>query len=398
MFDPWTLWVVLLSAASMLAAAMLFVWWLTPSEPALAHWAGAIELLVIGALCATLRGFIPDIVSIELGNAATLIGYGLIWTGLRRFDGRRPRTARVLIAPAVFVALCQFPVFGASASNRVVLISVLIAILCALSVAQLLRRRIPPTRARMALLVLVGLALAFNVARIPSAATQVDENDRVALFSDPTMAGMGLVALAMVIFICFTMVLMVRERREMQFRRAAERDELTGLLNRRGFMEVALGACRGGGAMAVMLLDLDHFKSVNDRFGHGAGDAVLTLFARVLQENLRRGDIIARIGGEEFAAILPGTALSDARLAAERVQRGLRDAAAVTRFGADEEGLHCTVSIGLVVARLPEGEAAAAEGWLQKLMTGADAVLYRAKSQGRDRIEIASSDPRALGT
>ncbi|MDQ0509385.1 GGDEF domain-containing protein [Ancylobacter amanitiformis] len=385
-----------MAAATMLAAAMLFVWWLTPSEPALAHWAAAIELLVIGILCVALRGVIPDALSIALGNGAMLAGYGLFWTGLRRFDGRPPRTQRALIAPFLFVALCQLPFFAESTAHRVVLISLMIDGLNLLAIAQLRRGRLV-SQPRLALLTLLAVVLVFNLARIPTVTAQVDRHDRVALFSDPAMAGFGLLALAMMIFICFAMVLMVRERREMHYRSAAQRDELTGLLNRRGFMESAMGECVAGGAMAVMLLDLDHFKLVNDRFGHGAGDRVLSIFARVLRENLRHGDIIGRIGGEEFAAVLPGALLSDARLAAERVQHGLREAVASMRFGDAGEAIQCTVSIGLAVADLPKSEPSASHGMrLQALIAEADTVLYRAKSQGRNRIEIAPAGPVVL--
>jgi len=397
MFDPWTLWAVLMAAAAMLAAAMLFVWWMTPAEPALAHWAGAMGMFVIGILGASLRGQIPDFASIELANSAIFAAYGLIWTGLRRFDRRAARASYVLIAPAVWIVLCQLPPLRESTVDRVVVASAFVCILLLLALGQLWRGGPFASRARTAMIALLTIVLAANFLRGLLASTQVDENNRVTLFSDPTVAGLGLVALALAVFLAFAMVLMVRERTEMLYRSAAQRDELTGLFNRRGFMELSLATCLSGGPMAVMILDLDHFKTVNDRFGHLAGDRVLQMFARVLRENLRQTDIIGRIGGEEFAAVLPGATVDVAHQAAERVQRELCEGAAQLRLGDESAPFECTASIGLAFAAMPPGATVAEiETRLQALIARADAVLYQAKSDGRNRIEVAPAEPAAV--
>ncbi len=108
-FDPLTLWSVVLLVVLMLAAIMALVWLLTPEETALVHWAAFCTVFVIGLAGVMSRGLVPDFVSIQLANAAVFVGYGLIWTGLRAFDRRRPRLVYVLVAPAVWIALCQFP-------------------------------------------------------------------------------------------------------------------------------------------------------------------------------------------------------------------------------------------------------------------------------------------------
>lgn len=397
MFDPWTLWAVLMVAAAILAIAMLFVWWMTPTEPALAHWAGAMGMFVLGIFCASLRGQIPDFASVELGNSAMLAAYGLIWTGMRRFDRRATRMIYVLIAPAIFVMLCQLPPLSVSAVARVVMVSVMIAVLSLFSLEQLWRGDASASRARTAMFAILAIVLALNLVRVLIASSQIDGDNRVTLFSDPSVAGFGLVALALAIFLCFSMVLMVRERTEMLYRSAAQRDELTGLFNRRGFMELSLATCLSGGPIAVMILDLDHFKAVNDRYGHLAGDRVLKLLAQVLRENLRQTDIIGRIGGEEFAAVLPGATVGIARQAAERVQRGLYEGAAQLNLGDGSTPLHCTASIGLAIASMPVGATVTEiEIRLQALMARADGVLYQAKSDGRNRIEVAPAEPVAI--
>jgi diguanylate cyclase (GGDEF)-like protein len=126
--------------------------------------------------------------------------------------------------------------------------------------------------------------------------------------------------------------------------------------------------------VSTLAFDIDYFKSINDRFGHGAGDAMLQLFATVVRKTMRADDVIGRLGGEEFIAILPGS-LTDATAAAERVRSAFA-AAGVTR---DEGDVTATVSIG-VACGSPSVP-------IESLIARADAALYRAKMNGRDRVE-----------
>lgn len=160
--------------------------------------------------------------------------------------------------------------------------------------------------------------------------------------------------------------------------RASRRDALTGLPNRRAFdeeLERELArAARAGAPLAVVVLDVDRFKAVNDGHGHAAGDVVLREVAARAAAALRRGDLAARIGGEEFALVLPGAGLAGAVELAERV----RAAVAATPVEAGGAALAVTVSLGC--AALAPGEQAAA------LVARADARLYEAKRAGRDRV------------
>lgn len=163
---------------------------------------------------------------------------------------------------------------------------------------------------------------------------------------------------------------------------AARTDPLTGTLNRRGFeelLELELErARRYGRAVSLLALDLDRFKQVNDRFGHQAGDAALMRAADALTEEKRRIDILGRIGGEEFAVLVPDTDENGAYVLAERLRHRLRDAFA-------GQPAELTVSIG--IAAMP----AHAQG-LQSLMSVADQALYAAKQLGRDRCVIFSPE------
>lgn len=169
-----------------------------------------------------------------------------------------------------------------------------------------------------------------------------------------------------------------RKQVEGELSRAAATDPLTGLANRRAFDAALDRLLAAGGQGCVAVIDLDHFKGVNDRFGHEAGDRVLTRFAELARGSLRDGDLIARLGGEEFGLLLPGADVERARAVCER----LRALVAATAFPAGGAHLSVTASVGL--AALTSGASRAA------VLRAADEALYRAKADGRDRLTLAA--------
>lgn len=171
-----------------------------------------------------------------------------------------------------------------------------------------------------------------------------------------------------------------RKRMEAELRRVAETDDLTGIPNRRHFLEMlereAARARRHGRPLALLALDLDHFKRINDEHGHAAGDAALRRFAAICTEALRGEDVLGRMGGEEFVAFLPETDQDGAAATAERLRR----AVAEDEVTAGAASFRLTVSIG--VAALAAGEVNAA-------LMRADRALYAAKTAGRNRVALA---------
>jgi diguanylate cyclase (GGDEF)-like protein len=167
----------------------------------------------------------------------------------------------------------------------------------------------------------------------------------------------------------------------------AVRDPLTGLFNRRHVEWVLPAelnrAERLDSALSLMVIDLDHFKVVNDRYGHPMGDRVLVELARLLNRVLRVGDTCARIGGEEFCVILPHSDTPAAMRAADRLHRVIR----ALRFQ-EEPDLRVTASIGLATIRV-SGPRADLAAQAALLMTAADKALYAAKNAGRDRTIVA---------
>jgi len=178
-----------------------------------------------------------------------------------------------------------------------------------------------------------------------------------------------------------------RKHAEHQLEALARTDSLTGLLNRRRFVELAADAValavRHAQPMAVLMIDLDHFKAINDRFGHAAGDEILRVFARTAGSVMRQGELLARVGGEEFAALLPQTDSEGAVVLAQRLLERARGEPARAAGSA----VPYSASIG--VACLAAGSAGP---WsIDVLMHRADAALYRAKAEGRDRV-VAADD------
>jgi diguanylate cyclase (GGDEF)-like protein len=183
----------------------------------------------------------------------------------------------------------------------------------------------------------------------------------------------------------FIVLLMVKDRHVHFYRKAATTDSLTGLFNRGAFLEAArnMHAVQSGRGEPVTLLmfDLDKFKSINDRFGHAVGDSALKVFAKVLQDSTRASDIVGRLGGEEFVAMIP-EAIEDACVVAERLRVNFQEAGVVI----DDIAVGATVSSGLATTYRPEAT-------IDSLLLRADEALYRAKNGGRNRFIAADEEP-----
>ncbi|GHC94285.1 GGDEF domain-containing protein [Novosphingobium pokkalii] len=206
-------------------------------------------------------------------------------------------------------------------------------------------------------------------------------NDANGVGHDPTSA-FGLTArllLTWAITPCY--LWMIKREVDAELIRYARQDPLTGVANRRVVWQMGEARCnRARGKVGVIAIDIDHFKHINDRYGHGSGDAMLRLVADVLAQNLRSGDVLGRIGGEEFLILLADEAVEMRAALAERLRQAVADAALTLPDG---QPLSCTISLGHAAVALP------GPGW-DATVQAADRALYAAKHGGRNRVMDAA--------
>ena len=211
------------------------------------------------------------------------------------------------------------------------------------------------------------------------------ENER---FRQEQIARRLLTAIAIsAVLLIATLAFLLRRNRmfRRQLQTLADRDDLTALLNRRKILSLASQALRAStnsrSGLTIALLDLDHFKSFNDRYGHAFGDDVLRAFADAARRTLRNADLIGRYGGEEFLVVMPDTDIAAARAVIERLRDTVKKLPVAHEAATRDGGAQVTLSAGLASAR--DGETS-----IEEVIRRADLALYRAKETGRDRIEI----------
>ena len=326
--------------------------WLQEGNRALAWWSFA---YLIGGASGVLWRFgdagAPTIPS-EISTVLLFVAVGMAWSGARSFHGRPICWSVMAFGAAFWIVASFFPPFVESVTSRIAVSALVVAGYTVLTAAELRQeRRKLLLRRRPAIFVpmLHGAIFLFPV----TFATLCCMGEGA---PGPVHGWIVLFAVEIVLYVVgtgFIVLILAKDRTVHRYRMVAATDPLTGLLNRRGFFEAAedLMATRRRprtAPISALAFDLDRFKAINDRNGHATGDAVLQLFARVVRETLRATDLVGRLGGEEFVALLPGAALETA-VAAERVRAAFA-AAVILRRG---QRIAATVSVGIAPARRP---------------------------------------------
>jgi diguanylate cyclase (GGDEF)-like protein len=377
--DVPTLAIVLVFATTLTGLMLVVSWRQNPHVAALGWWGLS---YVLAALCTTLifaRGRIPDVLSIDLAHALLALALGIGWNAARLFDGRRPLLLAGVVGSIVWLIACRFDAFMGSLPLRVLLSSTTLAAYTALIAFEIWRGRSEPLISRWSAIAFLGVHTAAILARIAVAGSMLNPDGSANLNATWT-AIIVFEGLFHTVGLALSLVMMARERVELAFRRAAQTDPLTGVMNRGAFLcegeRMLARTCAAGRPMVALLLDLDHFKQINDTHGHQGGDRTLIGFCRTATAALRRGDRFGRLGGEEFACLLPDVSVTVAAEIAERIRA---DFAQCRVAGAGGE-IAATVSIGAAITV----EAGAN---LDALIACADSALYRAKSRGRNVVE-----------
>jgi diguanylate cyclase (GGDEF)-like protein len=374
--DTATLLTVATCVTGLLGVFILVVWVQERGTRALAWWGAA---YLMGGSAVALWGAMDGTSALvqALPNTLLFMACGMIWGGARIFHGRTVRPGGLLAGACAWLAAMQFPEFVNSEHARVVLSCLIIATYTFCTALELGRdRRRPTERGVLAPFVPLLHGIVF-LSPIPLTLMTPPGAS-----SDGWFALFALETLLYVLGAAFIIVIMAKEREALGHKAAAMTDPLTGLFNRRAFYDAGQQLMnrltRTHASVSVLAFDLDHFKSINDRFGHAVGDEALRQFGITARRNMRVTDVLARLGGEEFVAILPGTA-SDAAMVAERLRAAFQ--AAGVEVAAHR--VDATVSIGIASAIAPAS--------IDALLASADIALYRAKANGRNRIELAEN-------
>jgi diguanylate cyclase (GGDEF)-like protein len=381
--DPPTLLLALLAGFLLLALELGLAHRALERQVELRIWTAGTWLLLGGFGAFAARPLLPAWLGIFVSNALILAGLSTYTRALYRFLGDRPmpRWAWGLLGAALagLAAMLPWPLYMRSSTISLVYVALLLPSVAVIGRhgwhAETSLRTVAATMTLACLALLVRAWHAWNHPQQYGALLQAS-------------LGQGLTFLVCFIGVLgagFGFVLASFQRVAQQMERLATHDGLTGCVNRSTadtLLEHALQRGRRESApVALVLLDIDHFKSINDRFGHRAGDAVLVAVADAVRSRLRRSDAFARIGGEEFTLLLPDTDAAGALRLADEV-RAVVEQLRLAAQGLD--GVRITVSAGIAVA--PAGGALTAE----QLFGVADERLYRAKAKGRNRIEAAA--------
>ncbi|MGB7098744.1 MAG: GGDEF domain-containing protein [Xanthobacteraceae bacterium] len=381
--DVNTLFLVTIYVEAILGLLLLFVWAQNTAISAVAWWGFAHLLRAASVTLFGLYGSVSDLISIDFANALLLTSFALTWTGARVFDHQRPQPILLFGGAAVWLIACRIPGFAQAYDVRVLMASAIITTYTWATAYEFWRGRSEPLVSRWPAILMLFAHGALYLLRTPFGAVLPWSSTGNQVFASVWLTVLSFEALLFTISIAFILLAMAKERIEYRHKTASLIDPLTGVANRRAFLQDGEALLKRQATdprpIAVMLLDLDHFKSVNDRFGHAVGDRVLEIFADVAGSSMRHVDLFGRLGGEEFAALLRDTTHERALAVAEQIRA---DFAAATR---DVQGrpVTATVSIGIVISHDAVLD-------LSALLAQADHALYRAKDSGRNRVEIAS--------
>lgn len=380
--DVSTLFVISTCVTAQLGLVLLFAWLQERQVRALAWWGLAYLIGGVSVAVWSLQGTGALSLPPAMPSALLFVTCGIVWNGARLFQERRVLPLPMCTGAIVWVVAWQSESFAHNGAQHIILSSVIIASYTFLTAFEFCRDRRQPLFSRWSGLLVPILHGSIFLFPIP-VAMLVPVEPTASVFASGWFALFALETLLYANGTAFIMLMTTKERTAQVHRTAASTDALTGLLNRRAFLEaaqrlIADQACKDQ-LVSVLMFDLDNFKSINDRFGHALGDEALRLFSATTQANMRSSDLIGRLGGEEFAAILPGT-LAEAVGVGERV----RVAFEVAGRALAGHALGATVSIGAACepARITE---------LPQLLQAADRALYRAKETGRNRVQAAPS-------
>lgn len=402
------------SATALLSLALLLVLGslLRTGVPGTREWFACNVAIVIALPLAMLRGAIPDIVSIVLANVVLGLSGALYYAGCARLLGRSPHWRWQLAGVALLAAALAYWLYVEDNLPKRVAAATGYATIILLAVAVLLLRRRPTSRSPYNYWFAAALAVLFAVYQAARGLYFMTQPTPAGPYMTDSIWNAALLTFGPIVLPVMTMaaIMMVHDAMMANVEDAANHDHMTGAISRRRLETMgreltegasrrkralpkmssrpsSLSSLRAGGRsrnrpytralarqLSYLLIDLDHFKKINDTYGHAGGDTVLREFTRMVRASLRDGDALGRLGGEEFGILLPDTDAIAALAIAERLREQSEAHLVQGNFGA----CHYNISIG--VSTWVEGES------FDNLSVRADRALYQAKNAGRNRV------------
>jgi diguanylate cyclase (GGDEF)-like protein len=381
----WTAFVINFLALGLIWAYILYSY---PSLTAARYWTGSALALAAGAMIATLTTMTESLIPLLFGGTTVVFAACLTAMGIRRFYGEPVLWRQTAALTALTFAGLSIFMFGYdSATARILIFSVTQALPLALSLKWLLSRQDGRVNAGARLAGSVTLIIIATCAfRVLGKLFQIGTDFSFTHFNAPqSIAILGQLFLSMVCNFGFLLMAMDRLRNEVAD--LALMDDLTGVGNRRQLLQRLSEECarsdRSNHPFALLVVDIDNFKAINDTHGHAAGDACLQHFTLMAQTRLRPGDLLARTGGDEFCIMLPASTLHEGAMIARRIVEICREDAA----GCAGTEVPLSVSIGVAqwtreIGIMPD-----------RLIAAADHALYVAKKEGRNRYAVYDLSP-----
>ncbi|QHM70807.1 GGDEF domain-containing protein [Mixta intestinalis] len=376
--DVYTLFICELYVLGFLSIMMLFAWSGAQYDRVLGFTAVAIMATMTAVWLSSLRDQGQIFLAVAVGNTLVMLGYGMLLCAFRVFAGQRPGFSW-LFGALLWALLCCFPSFYHSMPKRIMVSCLLCISYTAALIVPLIRTRATLQITFWPAQLLLWFHLGFHLTRM-CFDSGTPSHSHGATGDTPFSSLVILESILFVIGLTFTILAMVNERTQIRYKQASLRDPLTGVWNRRALFAQARKAEKRSVQQQMMLaalvFDLDHFKSINDRFGHGQGDRVLLDFCRIVTSVLPMESTFSRLGGEEFAAFFCGDVEKAQRLCEE-----IRLLVMISR----PDNIEYTVSVGIAAGHPPHT--------FSSLMTAADEALYQAKAGGRNRTETLVPAP-----
>src|SRR6201996_2277609 len=381
----WTAFVVNFLALGLIWAYILYSY---PSFVAARHWTAAAFTMAAGSLIATLTAVTGSLVPLLFGGTIVVFSTCLTVMGVWRFYGEPARWLRTAsITVLTFIGISAFLFGYDSATMRILIFSVAQALPLALPLKLLFSTQNGRANAGARLAGSVAVAIiAICAFRAVGKLLQIGGDFSFAHFNP--QQSVVILALMFLSMVCnFGFLLMAMDRLRNEVADLAMMDDLTGVGNRRQLLQRLTEECarsdRSNQPFALLVVDLDGFKMINDTHGHAAGDACLQHFTLMAQTRLRPGDLLARTGGDEFCIMLPASTLREAATIARRIVEVCREDAAGCA------GTEVPLSVSIGVAQWAQEIGA----FPDRLIAAADHALYVAKKEGRDRYAVYEPAP-----